>query len=76
MLFSYVVEEGPAEEVLECNESENMDSNMCKTQSAHVHYLKKVFLAHLLQLIKILLFNQLIPPSQILRPQGVFAPLK
>ena len=33
MLFSYVVEEGHAEEVLECNESENMDSNMCKTQS-------------------------------------------
>ena len=30
MLFSYVVEE----EVLECNESENMDSNMCKTLSA------------------------------------------
>ena len=29
MLFSYVVEE----EVLECNESENMDSNMCKTLS-------------------------------------------
>ena len=27
MLFSYVVEE----EVLECNESENMDSDMCKT---------------------------------------------
>ena len=27
MLFSYAVEE----EVLECNESENMDSNMCKT---------------------------------------------
>ena len=31
ILFSYVVEEGPAEEVLECNESEKMDSNMCKT---------------------------------------------
>ena len=33
MLFNYVVEEGPTEEVLDCNESENMDSNMCKTQS-------------------------------------------
>ena len=31
MSFSYVVEEGPSEEVLECNESENMDSNMCET---------------------------------------------
>ena len=30
MLFSYVIEKGPAEEFLECNESENMDSNMCK----------------------------------------------
>ena len=29
MLFSYVVEE----EVLECNESENIDSNMCKRLS-------------------------------------------
>ena len=33
MLFSYVIEEGPTEEVSECNESENMDSNMCKTPS-------------------------------------------
>ena len=31
MSFSYVVEEGPSEEDLECNESENMDSNMCET---------------------------------------------
>ena len=31
MLISYVIEEGLTEEVLECNESENMDSNMCKT---------------------------------------------
>ena len=29
MLFSYIVEE----EVLECNERENMDLNMCKTLS-------------------------------------------
>ena len=29
MLFNYIVEE----EVLECNESENMDSSMCKTLS-------------------------------------------
>ena len=29
--FSYVVEEGPSAEVLECNERENMDLNMCKT---------------------------------------------
>ena len=74
MLFSYVVEEGPAEEVLECNESENMESNMCKTQSACAFFKESV----LLQLIKIPLFNQLIPPSQILRPSGgggVFAPL-
>ena len=33
MLFSYVLEEGPTEEILECNGSENMDSNMCKTLS-------------------------------------------
>ena len=38
MLFSYVVEEGPAEEVLECNESEKMDSNMCKTLSTFTFY--------------------------------------
>ena len=31
MLFSYVIEQ----EVLECNESENMDSNMCKTLSTY-----------------------------------------
>ena len=74
MLFSYVVEEGPAEEVLECNESEKMDSK----HQVHAHSMKKVFLAHLLQLIKILLFNQLIPPSQILRPRGFcsLAPFK
>ena len=34
MSFSYVIEEGPSEEVLECNESENMDSNMCETLSS------------------------------------------
>ena len=33
MLFSYVVEEGPTENVLECNESENMDSNGCKIRN-------------------------------------------
>ena len=33
MLFIYVVREAPTEEVLECNKSENMDSNMCKTQN-------------------------------------------
>ena len=35
MLFSYVVEE----EVLECNESENMGSNMCKTLSTLYMYI-------------------------------------
>ena len=42
MSFSYVVEEGPSEEVLECNESENMDSNMdsnmCKTLSTCTYF--------------------------------------
>ena len=52
MSFSYVVEEGPSEEVLECNERENIDLNMCETLSI-CHTLKKVFLAHILQLIKI-----------------------
>ena len=33
MSFSYVVEEGSSEEVLECNERENMDLNMCETLS-------------------------------------------
>ena len=33
MSFSYVVEEGPSEEVLECNERENMDLNICETLS-------------------------------------------
>ena len=42
MLFSYVVEDGPAEEVLECNESENMDSNMCKTQSTYALFEESV----------------------------------
>ena len=31
MSFSYVVVEGPSEEVLECNERENMDLNMYGT---------------------------------------------
>ena len=34
MLFNYVVEE----EVLQCIESENMDSNMCKTLSTCTMY--------------------------------------
>ena len=42
MLFSYVVEEGPAEEALECNESENMELNMCKTQSTCAFFEKSV----------------------------------
>ena len=33
MSFSYVVEEWLSEEVLECNESENMASHMCETLS-------------------------------------------
>ena len=75
MLFGYVVEE----EVLECNESEHMDSNMCKTLSTCTFFEESVpgpsstinsdtFVQSI---------NQLIPPSQILRPPGggVFAPL-
>ena len=38
MSFSYVVEEGPSEEVLECNESENMDWNMCETLSSCTYF--------------------------------------
>ena len=38
MSFSYVVEEVPSEEGLECNESENMDSNMCKTLSSCTYF--------------------------------------
>ena len=38
MSFSYVVEEGPSEEVLECYESENMDSNMCETLSSCTYF--------------------------------------
>ena len=33
MSFIYVAEKGPSKEVLECNESENMDSNMYETLS-------------------------------------------
>ena len=33
MLLNNVVEVGPTEEVSECNESENVGSNMCKTLS-------------------------------------------
>ena len=42
MLFSYVAEEGPTEEVLACNESENMHLNMCKTQSAYAFFEESV----------------------------------
>ena len=38
MSFSYVIEEGPSEEVLECNESEKMDSNMCETLSTYTYF--------------------------------------
>ena len=56
--FSYVVEEGPSEEVLECNESENMTwIRTCAKPYVHVHTLKTVFLSHLLQLIQILPFE-------------------
>ena len=41
MSFSYVVEDGPAEEVLKCNESENTDSNMCKTLSTSCSYFEE-----------------------------------
>ena len=42
MSSSYVVEEGPSEEVLKCNESENMDSNMCETLSSCTYFEKSV----------------------------------
>ena len=42
MLFSYIVEEGPAEKVLECNESEKMDSNMGKTLSTCTFFEERV----------------------------------
>ena len=51
MSFSYVVEEGPTEDVLECNESEKMYLNMCETLSTCT-YIEEVFLALLLQLIQ------------------------
>ena len=38
MSFSYFVKEGLSEEVLECNESENMDSNMCETLSSCTYF--------------------------------------
>ena len=39
MSFSYVVEEGPSEEVvLECNESKNMKSNMCENLSTCTYF--------------------------------------
>ena len=38
MSFGYIVEKGTSEEVLECNESENMDSNMCETLSSCTYY--------------------------------------
>ena len=42
MLFSNVAEEGPTEGVLECNESENMDLNVCKTQSIYAFFEESV----------------------------------
>ena len=42
MAFSYVVEEGPSEEVLECNERENMDLNMCELLSTCSYIEKSV----------------------------------
>ena len=42
MLFSNVAEEGPAEGVLECNESENMDLNKHKTQSIYAFFEESV----------------------------------
>ena len=33
---------GPSEKVLECNESENMDSNMCKTLSICTYFEESV----------------------------------
>ena len=56
MSFSSVVEEGPSEKVLECNESKNMDSNMRETLSTCTYFEKSV-LAHLLQLIQALPFE-------------------
>ena len=42
MPISYVVEEGPSEDVLDCNESENMDSNMCETLSTCTYFEESV----------------------------------
>ena len=42
MAFSYVVEEEPSEEVLECNERENMDLNMCELLSTCSYIEKSV----------------------------------
>ena len=42
MPFSYVVEGGPSKEVLECNESENMDWIRCKTLSSCTYFEKSV----------------------------------
>ena len=42
MSFSSVVEEGPSEKVLECNESKNMDSNMRETLSTCTYFEKSV----------------------------------
>ena len=40
--FSYVVEEGLSQEVLDCNERENMDSNMCETLSTCTYFEESV----------------------------------
>ena len=44
MAFSYVVKEGPSEEVLKCNEREreNMDLNMCELLSTCSYIEKSV----------------------------------
>ena len=43
MSFDFVVEEGPSEEfVLECNESENMNSNICENLSTCTYFEESV----------------------------------
>ena len=42
MPISYVVEEGPSEDVLDSNESENMDSNICETLSTCTYFEESV----------------------------------
>ena len=42
MPFSCVLEEGPSEEIVECNETENIDSNMCETLSTCTYFEESV----------------------------------